>query len=57
MSSEGEIFSPDVAKFVFAAERLMINVEQESLSEVDLKAIRYYLESLSDKFLRRPSSL
>jgi hypothetical protein len=51
MSSENDIYSSVVAKFVFAAERLMIHdVKHERLSDVDLKAIRYYLECLSDKF-------
>ena len=54
MSSENEVFSRVVAKFVFAAERLMIHdVKQECLSDVDLKAIRYYLECLSDKYSPR----
>jgi hypothetical protein len=51
MSSENDIYSSVVAKFVFAAERLMIH--DESLSDVDLKAIRYYLECLCDKFSPR----
>lgn len=51
MSSDNEVFSSVVAKFVFAAERLMIHdVKQDRLSDVDLKAIRYYLECLSEKF-------
>lgn len=55
MSSEKEILSNDVAKFVFAAERLMIHdVKQQDLSEVELKAICYYLGCLSDKFWSRP---
>jgi hypothetical protein len=54
MSSDNEVYSRDVAKFVFAAERLMIHdVKPEYLSDVDLKAIRYYLECLSDKFSPR----
>ena len=54
MSSENEIFSSEVGKFVLAAERLIIrDVKPECLSEVDLKAIRYYLQCLSDRFSHR----
>jgi hypothetical protein len=45
------LFSPEVQKFVIAAECLMINdVLPQSLAEIDLKAIRFYVQCLSDKF-------
>ena len=54
MSSGKDLFCYDVGKFIFAAERLMIHdVKPECLSEVELKAIRYCLECLSDKFSPR----
>jgi hypothetical protein len=49
MPSENEVYSSVVAKFVFAAERLIAH-DVKCLSDVDLKAIRYYLECLSDTF-------
>jgi len=46
------VLSEDVEKFVFAAERLMVSdLTRETLSEADVKAIRYYVECISDKFL------
>jgi hypothetical protein len=51
MLPQMHLFSPEVQKFVIAAECLMIDdVMPQSLTEIDLKAIRYYMQCLSDKF-------
>jgi hypothetical protein len=51
MLPQMHLFSPDIQKFVLAAECLMFHdVKPESLTETDLKAIRYYVQCLSDKF-------
>jgi hypothetical protein len=51
MLPQMHLFSPDIQKFVLAAECLMFHdVTPESLTEPDLKAIRYYVQCLSDKF-------
>jgi hypothetical protein len=57
MLPQMQLFSPVVQKFVIAAEYLMINdVIPQSLMEIDLKAIRYYAQCLSDKFASPPTS-
>jgi hypothetical protein len=49
--------SPDVSKFVMAAERLMFHdIEPQALTRTDLDAIRYYVESVSAKFTQ-PSAV
>jgi hypothetical protein len=51
MLPQMHLFSPDIQKFVLAAECLMFHdVMPESLMETDLNAIRYYVQCLSDKF-------
>ena len=51
MLPQMHLFSPEVQKLVLAAECLMINdVMPQSLAEIDLKAIRYYVQCLSNKF-------
>jgi hypothetical protein len=46
------IFSPLVAPFVMAAERLLFyDVDPQTLASTDREAIRYYIESLSEKFM------
>jgi hypothetical protein len=51
MLPQMHLFSPDIQKFVLAAECLMFHdVMPESLKETDLKAIRYYVQCLSHKF-------
>ena len=55
MSPQMHLFSPEVQKFVLAAESLMFDdVMPQSLTEIDLKAIRYYVQCLSDKFCSSP---
>jgi hypothetical protein len=49
--SDREIFSSDVAKFIFAADRLMAHdVMPHLLPECERAAVRYYLECLLEKF-------
>jgi hypothetical protein len=49
--SDAEIFSSVVAKFVLAADRLMIHdVRPHLLPESDRAVVRYYLECLLEKF-------
>ena len=51
MLPQMHLFSPEVQKFVLAAECLMFgDVTPQSLTETDLKAIRYYVQCLIEKF-------
>jgi hypothetical protein len=57
MLPQMHLFHPEVQKFVLAAECLMFDdVTPQSISQVDLEAIRYYVQCLSDKFASTPSS-
>jgi hypothetical protein len=45
--------SPHVSKFVMAAERLMLaDVDPQAVPRTDLEAIQYYIQALSEIFLR-----
>jgi hypothetical protein len=57
MLPQMHLFSPEVQKFVLAAECLMFgDVTPRSLTEPDLKAIRYYVQCLIEKFETTPSA-
>lgn len=56
MLPQMHLFHPEVQKFVLAAECLLFHdVTPQSVSQVDLEAIRYYVQCLSDKFASTPS--
>ena len=58
MLPQMHLFHPEVQKFVLAAECLLFHdVTPQSVSQVDLEAIRYYVQCLSDKFVSTPSCL
>jgi hypothetical protein len=58
MLPQMHLFHPEVQKFVLAAECLLFHdVTPQSVSQVDLEAIRYYVQCLSDKFASTPSCL
>jgi hypothetical protein len=58
MLPQMHLFHPEVQKFVLAAECLMFHdVTPQSVKQVDLEAIRYYVQCLSDKFASTPSCL
>ena len=57
MSLKTGMFSESIEEFVVAAERLMVNdVQPETLPHNDIEAIRFYVKSLTEKFLE-PSSI
>jgi hypothetical protein len=58
MLPQMHLFHPEVQKFVLAAECLLFHdVTPQSVSQVNLEAIRYYVQCLSHKFASTPSCL